>query len=56
MSEQIADKKRGLQQVSGHVNVPVGDLGQNFKSKADFHNYWSTMLQWYCPPVAHLTK
>ena len=40
MSNQIEDKKRSFHEISGHVDVPVGDLGQQFKSKADFHNYW----------------
>ena len=56
MSGQIDSRKRPIQQMSAYVDVPAGDLGQNFKSKADFVNYWSTCLQWYTPPLSYMTK
>ncbi len=42
---QINSNKRPIQEMSEYTDVPAGALGQCFKSKADFVNYWQTMLQ-----------
>ena len=39
------DKKRGLDQYQRMQQVTVMQVGQTFRSKADFHGYWSQCLK-----------
>ena len=41
MSKQIDDKKRTYAQMQEHVEVPVGELSNRYKSKSDFVLYMS---------------
>ena len=45
MAEQIKDKKRTYDQSLDFVELSVQQLGNSFKRKADFYNYFGTMLQ-----------
>ena len=45
MAEQIDSKKRTYDQSLDVVELSVAQLGNTFKSKADFYNYFGTMLQ-----------
>ena len=45
MADQIADKKRTYDQSLDFVELSAAQLGNSFKSKADFYNYFGTMLQ-----------
>ena len=45
MAEQIKDKKRTYDQSLDFVELSVPQLGNSFKSKADFYHYFGTMLQ-----------
>ena len=45
MSSNKDNKKRSHEQANNYVDISVGQLGNSFKSKSDFINYWKTMLQ-----------
>ena len=44
MSGQNQDRKRTHEQSEGFVELSVAQLGNSFKGKTDFLNYFSTML------------
>ena len=45
MTDKDKNKKRTHEEMEDFVDLSVAQLGNSFKSKADFINYWGSMLQ-----------
>ena len=45
----MGPKKRDAAQLQNQQEMSVAYLGQSFKSKADFHTYFSTVLRYVIP-------